>query len=87
MKLYNFSELESQIFQRRDFKLDFTGKYKKKLDEHIVDKRRKPSEQKSVKDHEEDRRIEERAKDVPDPETEIVEEIINKFMFLSDAKH
>ena len=32
LKLYNFSELEEQVAQRQDYKKNFTGHFKEKLD-------------------------------------------------------
>lgn len=71
LKLYNFSELPEQIEERKNFKQKFTGYYR--------DKAKETKEEDEIQKLREER--------VPDAETEIVEEIISKFIFETDSKH
>lgn len=71
LKLYNFSELPAEIEQRRAFKENFTGHYKKKLEStKAVDEIQQKREEL-----------------VPEAETEMVRGIIDKFIFETDSKH
>ena len=71
LKLYNFSELPAEKEQRKNFKENFTGLYKKKLDlTKAVDEIQQKREEL-----------------VPPAETEMVQGIIEKFIFETDSKH
>ena len=71
LKLYNFSELPEQIEDRKSFKDDFTGYYIKRLDENKLV----------------DATQEMRESLVPEKETKMVKEIVEKFIFDTDSKH
>ena len=64
--MYNFSELDDQIKDRKSFKDDFTGYYAKKLED-------KPKERDEVQEMRETL--------VPEKETEMVEAIVARFIF------
>ena len=79
MKLYNFSGLEIEVETRKEFKEDFTYKYRKKAKDY--------EDKKTKQELEEDERIEKRASLVPASEIAIVQNIVDNFVFESDAKH
>ena len=72
LKLYNFSELEEQIMQRKEFKTDFTEYFIAKNEDYkrIIDVN--PEHRENL---------------VPEDEIKIVEGIIEKFVFETDGKH
>ena len=74
LKLYNFSELEEEVFYRRQYKQDFTQYFRDKLD-------------KANQAHQEDTVQQMREDLVPEEEVKIVEDIIKQFQFESDSKH
>lgn len=74
LKLYNFSELEHEIMQRQYFKQEFTMYNRELIQEY-------------KRTNTEDRMAQQREDEAPEDEIKIVEELLERLQFDSDAKH